>query len=98
MRFQNVNCWPSVRRTERVVVVENLLRRGVTLMPAWSTRAAVEPRRLRPARRVLQPADRRLRGQRCAAVRAAADCELHEQIVPQPVKVDGILEAADNRG
>jgi hypothetical protein len=56
-----------------------------------------ERRRLRPARRILQTTDRRLRGQWRAACRTAADRDLHEWIMPQPVEVDGTLVAAGNR-
>ena len=51
------------------------------------------------ARRILQTADRRLRGERCTAVRTAPDRDLHQRIVAQPVEVDRILvTASDRRG
>ena len=69
---------------------------GFTVVPNWSSRAA-HSRRLGLARRVLQTADGRLRGQRCPALRTAADRNLHERIVPQPIEVDGILVSARDR-
>jgi hypothetical protein len=56
-----------------------------------------KPRRLGRARRILQTADGRLRGQRLPALRTAADRELHQRIVPQPVEVDCILVPAGDR-
>jgi hypothetical protein len=56
-----------------------------------------KPRGFRFARRILQTADRRLRGQRCTAGRTPTDRDLHQRIMPQPVKVDGIFVAAGNR-
>jgi len=38
-----------------------------------------------------------LRGQRFTALRTAADRELHQRVVPQPVEVDGILVPARDR-
>jgi ATP-dependent DNA ligase len=46
---------------------------------------------------ILQTRDGRLRRQRCPAYRTAADRNLHQRIVPQPVEVDGILIAARDR-
>ena len=86
-----------MRRTERVVDVENLLLARLHGRAGLVDRARGEPRRLRLARRILQTADRRLRGQRRAAVRTAADRDLHQRIMPQPVEVDGILVAARDR-
>ena len=51
-------------------------------------------RRLHPARRILQTADGRLRGQRRTACRTAADRHLHQLVMPQTVEVDGILSHA----
>jgi hypothetical protein len=48
-----------------------------------------EQGRLRPAWRVLQTTDRRLRGQWRAAFRTAADRDLHEWIIDDP-EVDGV--------
>jgi hypothetical protein len=48
-------------------------------------------RSLCSARRILQRADRRLPGQWRAIFRTAADRDLHEWIMPQPVEVDCIL-------
>ena len=87
----------AVRGTEGVVDVENLQLAGLHGRAELIDQRRGQPRRLRLARRILQTADRRLRGQRCTAVRAAADRELHQWIVPQPVEVDGILVAAGNR-
>ncbi len=56
-----------------------------------------QPRRLGLARCILQTRDGRLRRQRCPACRTAADCDLHQRIVPQPVEVDGVLVAASDR-
>jgi hypothetical protein len=53
-----------------------------------------EPRRLGLARRILQTTDGRLRRQGRAGYRTAADRDLHQRVMPQPVEVDGILVAA----
>ena len=97
MRVPERKLLTAVRRTERVVDIENLLLARLHGRAGLVDQSGGEPRRLRLARRILQTTDRRLRGQRCAAVRAAADRELHQRIMPQPVEVDGILVAAGNR-
>jgi len=53
-----------------------------------------EPRRVRLRRRILEAADGRLRGERAARFRAAADRHLHRWIVAQRVVVDAVLVAA----
>ena len=97
MRVPERKLLTAMRRTERVVDVEDLLLARLHGRAGLVDQSGGEPRRLRLARRILQTTDRRLRGQRCAAVRTAADRELHQRIMPQPVEVDGILVAAGNR-
>jgi hypothetical protein len=82
-------------RAERIIDVEDLVFAWVCAGLIDESRG--EPRRLRPARRILQTTDRRLRGQWRAACRTATNRDLHEWIVPQPVEVDGILVAAGDR-
>ena len=66
------------------------------VVPAWSTSAAVKLRGLRLlgafSRRLIVDCETKgapLAGQR--------DRDLHQRIMPQPVKVDGILMAAGDR-
>ena len=87
----------AMRRTERVVDVEDLLFARLHCRADLVDQSCGEPRRLRLARRILQTTDRRLRGQRCAGGRTAADRDLHQRVMPQPVEVDGILVAARDR-
>src|ERR1700681_5093481 len=81
----------AMRRAERVVDVENLLLARLNGRAELIEESRSEPRRLGLARRILQTADGRLRGQRCPGLRTAADRDLHQRIMPQPVEVDGIL-------
>ena len=97
MRVPERKLLAAMRRTERVVDIEDLLLARLHGRAGLVDQSGGEPRRLRLARRILQTTDRRLRGQRRAAVRAAADRDLHQRIMPQPVEVDGILVAAGNR-
>jgi hypothetical protein len=85
------------RRAERVVDVENRLLARPHRRAGLVDQRGGEPRCLCPARRILQTADRRLRGQRRPGGRTAADHNLHQWIMPQPVEVDGVLVAARNR-
>src|SRR6266540_4737551 len=94
MRVPERKLLTAMRRTERVVDVKDLLLARLHCRAGLIDESCGEPRRLGLARRILQTADGRLRGQRCAAVRTAADRELHQRIMPQPVEVDGILVAA----
>src|SRR2546430_3668892 len=84
----------AMPRTERVVDVEDLLLARLHCRARLIDESCGEPRRLRLARRILQTADGRLRGQRRAGDRTAADRDLHQRVMPQPVEVDGILVAA----
>ena len=59
--------------------------------------SCTQPRRLGLARCILQTADGRLRGQRCAALRTAPDRELHQRIMAQPIEVVSIFIAAGDR-
>jgi len=54
-------------------------------------------RRVRFARRILHSGDGWLRRERIPGLRTAINCELHQRIVPQPVKVVGILVSARDR-
>ena len=97
MRIPECKLLDAMCRTEGVVDIEDLqlarLHGGAELIE----QSRGEPRRLGLARRVLQTADGRLRGQRRTALRTAADRKLHQRVVPQPVEVDGILVPAGNR-
>src|SRR5438270_154234 len=72
----------AVRGTERVVDIEDLLLARLHGRAGLVDQSGGEPRGFRFARRILQTTDRRLRGQWCAAVRAAADRDLHQRIMP----------------
>jgi hypothetical protein len=84
---------------ERVVDVEALLLARPRRRAGLIDESCCGPRRLGPARRILQTTDRRLRDQWRAACRTAADRDLHKWwIMPKPVEVDGILVAAGALG
>jgi hypothetical protein len=87
----------AMRRTERVVDVEDLKPARLHGRAELVEQSRGEPRRLGLARRILQTTDGRLRCQRCTAVRTAPDRKLHQRIVPQSVEVDRILVPACNR-
>jgi hypothetical protein len=87
-----------MRRTERVVDIENLLLAELHSRAELIKESRSEPRRLGLARCILQTADGRLRGQRCPALRAAPDRDLHQRIMPQPVEVDGAIRIAQGLG
>ena len=97
MRVPERKLLTAMRRAERVVDVEDLLLARLHRRAGLVDQSGGEPRRLRLARRILQTADRRLRGQRRTGLRTAADRNLHQRIMPQPVEVDGVLVAARNR-
>ena len=97
MRVPERKLLAAVRRTERVVDVEDLLRARLHCRAGLVDESGGEPRRLRPARRILKTTDRRLRGQWCAALRTTTNRHLHQRVMPQPIEVDGILVAAGNR-
>ena len=97
MRVPERELLAAMRRTERVVDVEDLQPARLHGRAELVEQSRAEPRRLGLARRILQTADGRLRGQRCPGLRTAADRNLHERIVPQPVEVDGILVSACDR-
>jgi len=86
-----------MRRTERVVDVEDLLLVRLHGRAELIKQSRSEPRRLGLARRILQTADGRLRAQRRPGLRTAADRNLHERIVPQPIEINGILVSAGDR-
>jgi hypothetical protein len=86
-----------MRCAERVVDVEDFPLAGPYCRTSLIDESRREPRRLRLARRILQATDRRLRGQRRAALRTAPDRNLHQRVMPQPIQVDGILVAAGDR-
>jgi hypothetical protein len=97
MRVPERKLLTAVCRAERVVDVEDRLLARLHGRAGLVDQSRREPRRLRLARRILQTADRRLRRQRRAGYRAAADRDLHQRVMPQPVEVDGILVAAGDR-
>src|SRR5258708_13087870 len=94
MRVPERKLLTAMRRTERVVDVEDLLLARLHCRAGLIDESCGEPRRLGLAQRILQTADGRLRGQRRAGYRTAADRDLHQRVMPQPVEVDGILVAA----
>ena len=87
----------AMRCAECVVDVEDLLLAGPYRRAGLIDKSGGEPRRLDLARRILQTADRRLRGQGRAALRTAPNRDLHQRVMPQPVEVDGILVATRDR-
>jgi hypothetical protein len=99
MRVQNASCWPPCAAQN----VSSIWR--ISSLPGFHGCAELikenrsKPRCLGLARCILQATDGRLRGQRFPALRTAADRDLHQRIVPQPVEVDRILvPAGDRRG
>jgi len=97
MRVPECKLLAAMRRAERVVDVENLQLARLHARAELIKQSRRQPRRLGLARCILQTRDGRLRRQRCPACRTAADCDLHQRIVPQPVEVDGVLVAASDR-
>jgi hypothetical protein len=87
----------SIRRTEGVVDIKDLQLARLHRRAELIEQSRGEPRRLGLVRCILQTADGRLRGQRFTGLRTAADRELHQRVVPQPVEVDGILVPARDR-
>lgn len=88
----------AVHDVGRVVDVERDLggrrrKRGAELVD----QGCRQPHRLPAARHVLQPAHGRLRAQLAAALRAAADRQLQERVLPQPVEIVAVLVAAADR-
>ena len=86
-----------MRRTEGVVDVEDLKPARPHGGAELINESCTQPRRLGLARCILQTADGRLRGQRCAALRTAPDRKLHQRIMAQPIEVVSILVAAGDR-
>jgi hypothetical protein len=86
-----------MRRTERVVDVEDLERARFDRIAELIDQGRAQSRRLAPAGRILQATDGRLRGQRRAALRTTADRDLHQRIVAEAVKIVRILVAARDR-
>ena len=97
MRVPERKLLTAMRRAERVVDVENRLFARPHRRAGLVDQRGGEPCCLRLARRILKTADRRLRRQRRPGCRTAADRNLHQRIMPQPIEVDGILVAAGNR-
>ena len=87
----------AMRRAECVVDVEDLERTRPHGGAGLVNKSCTQPRRLGLARCILQTADGRLRGQRCAALRTAPDRKLHQRIMPQPIEVVAIFIAAGDR-
>ena len=78
----------------RVVDVEDIAVRRCDPARELIDERARHARRIRLRRRVLEPADGRLRGQGRARLRAAADRHLQGWIVAQAVVVDAVFVAA----
>jgi hypothetical protein len=73
----------AMRRAEGIVDIKDLQLARLHRRAELVEQSRAEPRRLGLARRVLQTADGRLRGQRRTALRTAANCKFHRRIVPQ---------------
>ena len=97
MRVPERELLGAMRRAEGIVDIKDLQLARLHRRAELIEQSRGEPRRLGLARRILQTADGRLRGQRRTALRTAADCEFHQRVVPQPVEVDGILVPARDR-
>ena len=96
--FQNDSCWPpctmsGVSSMSSVISVGRRRKRGAELVDQGRR----HPHGLPAARHVLQPAHGRLRAQVAAALRAAADGQLQERVLPQPVEIVAVLVAAADR-
>jgi hypothetical protein len=98
MRVPERKLLAAMRRTERVVDVEDLNPAGLHRRAELIEHGLAEPSRVGLAWRILQPGDGRLRCQRRPGLRTPPDRDLHQRIVPQPVKVDRILISAHDRG
>jgi hypothetical protein len=98
MRVPEGKLLAPMRRNERIVDVEHLNLARRHRRAELIDHSQSEPRRLDLARRILQPGNGRLRRQRLSALRTAADRELHQGIVPQPVKVVRVFVSARDRG
>ena len=97
MRVPERELLGAMRRAEGIVDIKDLQLARLHRRAELIEQSRGEPRRLGLARCILQTADGRLRGQRFTALRTAADRELHQRVVPQPVEVDGILVPARDR-
>jgi len=87
----------AMRRTERVVDVEDLERARFDRLAELIDQGRAQSRRLALAGRILQATDGRLRGQSRTALRTTADRDLHQRIVAKPVEIVRILVAAGDR-
>jgi hypothetical protein len=81
-------------RAECVVDVEDLPLARRYCRAGLIDKSGGESRRLRLAPRILQTADRRLRGQRFATLWTAPNRDLHQRVMPQPVEVNRTFVAA----
>jgi hypothetical protein len=77
----------AVRGAKGVVDVDDLLPARPDCRAELIDECRSEPRRLDLAGRILQPADRRLGCKRSTALGAAADGQLHQRVMAQPVEV-----------
>src|SRR6516225_9917430 len=87
----------AMRRTERVVDVEDLEHARFDRIAELIDQGRAQSRRLAPAGRILQATDGRLRGQRRTALRTTADRDLHQRIVAKPVEIVRILPISELR-
>jgi len=97
MRVPERKLLAAMRRTERVVDVDDLKPAGLHRRTELIEQSHTEPRRLDLARRILQAADGRLRRQRRTGLWTSPGRDLHQGIMPQPVEVDSILVPARDR-
>ena len=97
MRVPERQLLAAMRSAERVVDVENLHPARLHSRTELIEESHTEPCSVGLARRVLQAGDGRLRCQRRASLRTAADGDFHERIVAQPVVIDGVLVPTGDR-
>jgi len=97
MRVPERKLLAAMRCAERVVDVERLQLARLHGRAELIKQSRRQPPRLGLARRILQTRDGRLRRQRRPGFRTAANRDLQQRIMPQPVEVDGVAVAARNR-
>ena len=91
MRVPERKLLAAMRRAERIVDVERLQLARLHRRAELIKQRRRQPPRLGLARRILQTRDGRLRRQRRPGLRTAANRDLQQRIMPQPVEVDGVL-------
>ncbi len=82
------------RGIEGVVDIEDVAMARAYMRGELVDEGGRQTRCIRSRRRVLEPGDGRLRGERRARLRASADRHLQGRVVAQPVVIDAVLIAA----